>query len=276
MNTPAVERRQQAYAWAVELGLARELGECSGVYEQVHGRISARGIGCFSALAGILIGVPLAGTATGALRIVLISAVAAAFVGGIALTRVRPKMEKSDVVALFPGGIAQLTVKEAAPRVIPWQRLGHLYSSYVEPGDEGHTGELREVKVTSADGVEVAAGFGYGRRAIVHLRDRVEASVIALRLPAAISQYDGGAPVRFGHLSVSQQGIAWNDGAKHAPWETIRGFEVYPYQLAVFTGRLGGPGIRQAGVPDWCVAVALIREIAARRGIPEQGQRRRD
>lgn len=79
--------------------------------------------------------------------------------------------------------------------------------------------------------------------------------------------------MRFGSLAVSQRGIAWNDGAKHAAWERILGFEVHPYQLAVFTGRLGGPAISQAGVPDWCVAISLVREIAARRGIPERTSR---
>jgi hypothetical protein len=47
---------------------------------------------------------------------------------------------------------------------------------------------------------------------------------------------------------------------------------MWPYQLALTTGRLGGPVIPQAGVPDWCVVVELIREVAARRGIPERGR----
>lgn len=274
MNTPAVERRQQAYEWAVALGAAHDLGECRGVYEQVHGRISAKGCGCFSALAGILIGIPFAGTATGSLRIALICAVTVAVVGGVALTRVRPRMEKSDVVALFQRGIAQLTVKDVVPRLIPWQRLADFYVSYVAPGDEdGRTGDLRGVRVTSADGIEIAAGTGYGRRAIARLRDDMEQAVTALRLPSAIGQYDSGVPVLFGSLLVSQQGIAWNDGAKHAAWEKIRGFEVYPYQLAIFTGKLGGPAIPPADVPDWCVAIGLIREVAARRGIPERPHR---
>jgi len=74
--------------------------------------------------------------------------------------------------------------------------------------------------------------------------------------------------VSFGHLTVSQQGLGWNGGAKQATWGQIRWFEVGQYERAVITGKFGGPGIRQAGAPDWCVAVGLVREVAARRAIP--------
>lgn len=271
-KTAAVERREQAYAWAREFGAVGGLGDCRGVYEQVHGRISLRGCGTFLILAAVLIGTPLAGTATGSLRIAAISGLGVVVIGAIAMMRVTPTPEKADKLAVFDGGVVQLQVKEAVPRVIPWSRLGHLYVSYLDPADSEQSArwDLHQVWVTSLDGVEIAASTGYGHQAIVHLRDELERTVTALRLPVAIDQYDSGMPVSFGHLTVSQQGISWKNGGKHAAWADIRGFEVSPHELAIFTNWFGGPAIQPERAPDWCVAISLIREIASRHGITEK------
>jgi hypothetical protein len=166
-------------------------------------------------------------------------------------------------------------VADELPRAIAWHSLDRLYLRYLDPSKNDVRGsarwELREVRVTAMDSTEIAAGTGYGVRVLNAMRDRLDEVVTALRLPAAIQQCQSGVPVSFGHLSVSQEGIAWKDGAKKVAWENIRRFEVWPYQLAVVTGAVGGPRIMQAGVPDWCVAVGLIRNVAARRGIPEKG-----
>jgi len=269
------ERHRQAQAWARQVGVTHDLGGCLGVFQAVHGRISARGCGIFLILASVLIGIPFAGVATGSVQVALACGDAAVFGGAIVLARVPPAVEKADLIGVFAGGVAQLKVGDAAPLVIPWQRLGHLYVSYLDPSDsdQGHSWALQQVTMRAVDGSEITATTVYTAHGLARLRDLLEEKVVALRLPGAVAQFDSGATLSFGHLSLSQRGITWKDGAKHAAWERIRSFEVEPHEFAVFTGRLFGPRIPQAGVPDWCVAIALLREVAARRGIPEQGRR---
>jgi len=84
-----------------------------------------------------------------------------------------------------------------------------------------------------------------------------------MRLPGAIEQCDRGAPVQFGDLAVSQDGITW-DGGEYAAWRDIRSIRVLPHEIRIAGG---WKPISLDGVPDACVAVPLIQELAARQGV---------
>ena len=93
-----------------------------------------------------------------------------------------------------------------------------------------------------------------------------------MRLPAAIERYDNGAPVSFGRLSVSQDEIAWAGGSERTAWRDIRSVRVRPYQIELnASGWRTGQVIGLADVPDSCVAVQLIQEASARRGVRQKG-----
>jgi hypothetical protein len=277
------QRRLIACAWARELGTAQELGDCQGIYEYVYGRWSARGCGVFLIAVIVLMGALVLQLA-GAARVAAVAVVGLALVSAIGLTRVTPRLEKADFVAVFGGGLAQQKVREPGARVIPWQRLRHLYLYY--PGLSSDSSappwDLYELKVTSAEGAEITVGTGYHKlfdfanrhyANLDDLKQRLEQELISLKLPGAIAAYDSGMPVDFGHLSVSRQGITWDNGAGQAPWERIRWFEVWPHKIAIATDPPGrGTTVFVAGLPDSCLAVTLIREAAARHQIPERGQ----
>ena len=103
--------------------------------------------------------------------------------------------------------------------------------------------------------------------------DRDIGQVVAeMRLPAALAQYRSGTPVLFGGLSVSADGIAPAGGGARTPWRDIRSVRLAPYLIELQTrARVQDQRIGLDGVPDACVAILLIQELASQLGIRQKG-----
>jgi hypothetical protein len=255
-------------AWARDLGQARKLGTYRRSCRAAHGS-RRTGWGIFLIGLGLLPGLAFAGAAQAAARAAVLGAAGALVAAGAALIKSAPR-EKADWIFLYEGGIAQVIDGEAAPRVIPWRLLGHVLKEY-SAGTEDTEPSLSAVHVAGTDGTVITAGSGYGG-AVSQLERDVDEVTVAMRLPAAIERFGTGAPVSFGGLSVSQNEIAWDGGAERAAWHDIRSVRVRPYQIDLNAGAWKtGQVIGLADVPDSCVAVKLIQEAAARRGVRRKG-----
>jgi hypothetical protein len=226
-----------------------------------------KGWGIFLIGLGLLPGLAVAAAAPAQLRPAMFGVVGALIAVGAVLVKTAAR-EKVDWIFLYAGGIAQVITGQDTPRVVPWGLLGHVLKEY-SGGSEDTDPSLSAVHVVGVDGTVITAGSKYG---VGQLERDVDEVVFAMRLPAAVEQYQSGAPVLFGDLSVSQDGIAWVAGAKRAAWRDIRSVRVQPHQIelkasAWKTSQLIG----LAGVPDSCIAVLLIQEAAARLGVRHKG-----
>jgi hypothetical protein len=258
--------RSNIDAWARDFGQARGLGEYRNSCSAAH-RSTRTGWGIFLIGLGLLPGLAFASAAPAQLRPAIAGVAVALIALGAALIKTAPR-EKVDWIFQYAGGIAQVIDGEAVPRVVPWGLLGHVLKEYSDDPDETCPSPLA-VHVFAVDGTVITAGRKYGAGQLERYVDEV---VVAMRLPAAIEQYQSGAPVLFGDLSVSQDEIAWAGGAKRAAWRDIRSVRMQPYQIDI-NASAWKPGhkIWLNGVPDSCVAVLLIQEAAARAGIRQNG-----
>jgi hypothetical protein len=256
----------QVDAWARDLGQARELGTYRRSCRAAHGSLRT-GWGIFLIGLGLLPGLAVAAAAPAQLRAAVLGVVGALVAVGAVLVKTAAR-EKVDWIFLYAGGIAQAITGQDAPRVVSWGLLGHVLKEY-SGGSEDTDPSLSAVRVAGVDGTVITAGSKYGAG---QLERDVDEVVFAMRLQAAVERYQSGAPVLFGDLSVSQDGIAWAAGAKRAAWRDIRSVRVRPHQVelkasAWKTSQLIG----LAGVPDSCIAVLLIQEAAARLGVRHKG-----
>ena len=264
MNLP--RERLEINAWARDFGQARELGTYRNSCRAAHGSMRT-GWGIFLIGLGFLPGLAFVSAAPAQLRAAVAGVAGALIVLGVALIKTAPR-EKVDWIFQYAGGIAQVIEGEAVPRVVPWGLLGHVLKEYSD-GSADTDPSLLAVHVFGVDGTVITAGAKYGGG---RLERDVDGVVVAMRLPAAIERYQSGAPVLFGDLSVSQDEIAWADGAKRAAWRDIRSVRVQPYQIDLNASAWKtGQKICLDGVPDSCVAVLLIQEAAARAGIRQKG-----
>jgi hypothetical protein len=258
--------RSKIDAWARDFGQARGLGAYRNSCRAARGP-ERTGWGIFLIGLGLLPGLASATAAPAQLRPAA-AVVVVAMVGlGIALIKTAPR-EKVDWIFQYDGGIVQVIDGETMPRVIPWSLLSHVLEEYSYDPDDTYP-SLLTVRVLGVDGTVITADRKYG---VDQLGRYVDGVVVAMRLPAAIEQYQTGVPVLFGDLSVSQDEIVWAGGAKRAAWRDIRSVQVQPHQVDL-NASLWKPGqsIRLKGVPDSCVAVLLIQEAAARAGIRQKG-----
>ena len=254
-------------AWARDFGQARDLGAYRSSCREVH-RSSRPGCGGILIWLGLVLGAASPSAALGQrdLAVAVVVAVAAVALGA-ALIKTAPR-DKIDWIFSYTGGIVQVINGEAVPRVVPWGLLGHVLKEYSDDVDDTRP-SLLAVQVFGVDGTVITAARNYGPG---QLERYVDGVVVAMRLPAAIEQYQSGAPVLFGDLSVSQEEIVWAGGAKRAAWRDIRSVRVQPYQIDLNAGAWKADHrIWLNGVPDSCVAVLLIQEAAARAGIQQKG-----
>ena len=248
---------------ARDLGQAHELGEYRRSYGAVRQRMQV-GWGIILITFAVL-GVGSAAAAVqGEAKAVALGVAGALIAIGIVLIKTAPR-EKTDRVFLYAGGMAQIVAGAAAPRVVYWSRLGQVLTEFDATGDGEPT--LKTVRVAGSDGTVITVDDGY--HGIGQLGKGIGEAVAGLRLPAAIEQCDSGAPVLFGGLSVSRDGLAWGGGTQYAAWRDIRSAQVLPYEIKLRTNAL--KAIYLSGVPDACVAVALIQELAARHGVQLKG-----
>jgi hypothetical protein len=255
--------RWQIGVRARDLGQAHELGAYRRSYGAVrHG--GQAGWGIFLILCAVLGVVSAAAGVRGKAQAAVLGVAGVLIAVGVVLIKTAAR-DKVDWVFLYAGGMAQIIAGAAAPRVVSWSRLGHVLTEFDATG-EGDP-RLKTVRVAGRDGTVITVDDGYS--GIGQLGRDIGEVVAGLRLPAAIEQCDSGAPVLFGGLSVSRDGLAWGSGTEHAAWRDIRSVRVLPDQIRL------GPGawtaIDLSAVPDACVAVPLIQELAARHGVRLKG-----
>ncbi len=260
--------RWQVDSGARDLGQARELGVYRRSFRAARGS-PRTGWGLFLAGLGLLPGLAVAAAAPAQLRAAAFGVAGALIAVGAALVKTAPR-ETADWIFLYAGGVAQVIEGEAAPRVIPWSLLGHVRKEY--SGDSEDSGpRLSAVHVVGVDGTVITVGSAYGA-AIGQLERDVDGVAVAARLPAALQQCQSGAPVLFGGLSVSRDEIVWAGGARRAAWRDIGSVRVQPHEVELgVSGLKTAQVIALAGVPDSCVAVLLIQEVAARLGVRQKG-----
>jgi hypothetical protein len=259
--------RSKLDAWARDFGQARELGAYRDSCSTTH-RSDRPGWGILLIWLGLVLGVASPSAALGQRDLAVTGVVVVALIAlGVALIKTAPR-DKVDWIFSYAGGIVQVIEGEAAPRVVPWGLLGHVLKEYSDDSDDTRPG-LLAIHVFGADGTVITAGSKYNAG---RLERHVDEAVVAMRLAAAIEQYQSGVPVLFGGLSVSQDEIAWAGGAKRAAWRDIRSVRVQPYQIDLNASAWrAGHRIWLNGVPDSCVAVLLIQKAAAWAGISQKG-----
>lgn len=248
-------------AWARDFGQVHELGDYRGSYHVPHRR-KRREVGAVVFTFGVLLfaaaGAPGAPGAAGVVATCIASTLV---VLGVVLAKTAPR-RKVDWVFWYSGGLAQFVDGEPPPRVIHWHRLAHVVRWFAE-GTEGDPYPMG-ISVIGTDGTKIEVS---GRNLGFPRLDRGIGELVAgVRLPAAIEQCDCGVPVHFGDLTVSRDGIAWGDG-EYMPWRDIGSLRMAPHEIKITDRR---SPVSLAGVPDACVAIPLIQEMAARHGVKVQ------
>lgn len=261
-------------AQARDVGQAHKLGGHLGYFESANVGVRS-GLGVLLLLAGIFLpvygirslavpGGPLGLLAQAAM---ICAGVAAAAVGIALVATAGPR--HSDLIFVYDGGVAQIIRGGAALCIIPWGRFGHVVKEYYCDEDGGSY--VVKIRITGADGTVITADTGYGPE-LRQLERHIDEVVKAMRLRGAIEQCQSGVPVVFGRLSVSRDGIGWDGGARYAAWRDIRSIHVSPDSISLGTSaRKRLQRIAVDGIPDWCVAVPLIQDLAAQLAIPQQG-----
>jgi hypothetical protein len=243
--------------WARDFGHARELGEYRGSYQVLHrrGRWEA---GAVVFTLGVLLFA--AAGAPGAAGAVAIGSASALVALGVVLAISAPR-RKVDWVFWYSGGLVQFVDGESAPRVVHWHQLAHVvrWFSQLTEGDPYPVG----VSVTGTDGTEIEVNGG--NLGFPRLDRGISELVAGERLPMAIEQCVRGVPVHFGDLTVSRDGIAC--AGEYAPWRDIGSLRMAPHEIRIAGRR---EPLSLIGVPDACVAIPLIQEMAARHEVRVQ------
>jgi hypothetical protein len=261
--------RLQTDGPAQALGQASELGEYRRSYAFAY-RSARRGWGLLLAVVGLLPGLSIASAGAQRGYPVMFAVPATLVALGAVLVMTAPR-EKADRIHLYSGGIAQVTGSGQVPLVIHWSQLGQLWVEYPQDAESPPPSPVA-IRLSGGDGTVITVGPGYGPGTLRQLRDRLSRVVIEARLPAATRQASKGVPVHFGGLSVSQVGIAWGGGTSWAGWRDIRAIRVTPCRIELETA---APPARQqiwlSDVPDACVAVLLVQELAGTLGVQQKG-----
>jgi hypothetical protein len=285
---PGISRRrsQDIAAWAAHLGQAGELGQLLGCYQQ-RSASGLRGLGFVMVAVGVvpvgLLGladvagsaVPLSSRVGGLAW--LAAAAALISVGAVlALTR----RGTTDWIFAYEGGIVQDLESDREPRVIPWSLLGHTEKKQLRSSESNARDGVRmtvtgpgQTRITFDDGYDRVPGLGSGPE-LLGLEQYLDAVVVAMRLPDAIAAARRGAEVQFGPVTVSLDGLAWDDGRKRALWPDVKGvFLLPPLVVRITTGAWPRPDVDLDGVPDPAVAYLLIQEVMRLRGVNQYGHR---
>lgn len=261
--------------WANEIGLTHELGVHRRSYGGSYGP-STIGCGVFLGCGGVLFGLPAAIAQASQLPAagpLAFGVVAALIALGVVVVRMSPR-QKVDWIFLYTGGIVQVIEGEHRPRVIPWALFDHMskdFDTTPSDSDHPHAHTLKRCRAVGRDGSVIVADGKYGR-AVERLAAELDEMVVAVRLPQAIEQFTSGAPVHFGRLTVSHEGLWWDHGDKRFAWKDIRSLRLAPDRIEVDTGgwRMSRR-IDLTGMADPHVGLLLIQEMAPSLGVRLQG-----
>jgi hypothetical protein len=225
-------------------------------------------------LAGTFTGIGAFG-ATGALVSPYAAAGAALlFAAALAAARRWVWPPKVDWVFWYPGGLAQLTAREAAPRIVAWDRAASVTATVESSGESGLT-TVTACRVRGQDGAEVVVDAGYGPSTP---RDflREAARVLAPRLvPPLIRAYDSGEPVIFGATRIDLAGITSARGSGgqtvFTPWHDMRHIDgrlgdLVP-AVAIRTAARRARSVTLSGEPNGIFVFDVARHAAARNGV---------
>jgi hypothetical protein len=100
-----------------------------------------------------------------------------------------------------------------------------------------------------------------GIRRIKELGEMVQSETFTRLMPLAVAAYNGGQPLDFGKLTISQQGIG--NGKEIVPWAQVKGVQVNQGYVAVKReGKwLRWANVPVAGVPNFFIFMALVDQI---------------
>jgi hypothetical protein len=265
MDSPP-EKSWQVAAAARDLGLAHELGDYRHDYERRQGG-RQWGCGFLLAMAGVMIVLPGATALAGLARVADFVVAGSAVAIGVLLIRTA-RRQKIDRILVYDGGIAQVIDGEGEPRVIRWSELGPVRKWYTRT--ENSEPMLTSIEFSGTGGTSITAGSGgYGWSSLCRLEHDLDPVVLATRLPEATRRCQLGEPVAFGDLILSPDGLAWDRG--QVSWQDIRSIRLYPGEIELKIARRRRT-IELDAVPDSCVAVRLIQDLAARRNVPLRGE----
>jgi hypothetical protein len=187
--------------------------------------------------------------------------------------------------AVYSGGIAQLSRKEPAPRVLRWADV-ETVTITAKKDDEGDPKTEVESCLLTGAGTEITAGPGSDIFVTAPGREVAAAAHrnLAPRLvPPLIEECQSGAAITAGWLSVQQEGITLRRGSRCA-WSEITSMAV-TYDGAPPSAPITRIGVRTAGtsydqqlnlsgIPNGMFLADAIAHTAAGHGVEVKGYRR--
>jgi hypothetical protein len=182
----------------------------------------------------------------------------------------------------YSDGLAQIVGDEAEPRVTRWADVKdftvHLYESdEVAPRIDGF-------RVTTSLGTTLPGVRGQRhRRELRALVAEADRNLAPRLVPAMTEAYESGAPVSFGRVQVSKEGItlsAWPPPGALAPWSQVKSIHMThiaskygDYVHEIIVGRKGMPTeeIRVDGLANGIFLPLLLAHAAAGHGVMVTG-----
>ena len=145
---------------------------------------------------------------------------------------------------------------------------------------------LTDFRLTTYAGTTVGGLRGYRHRGEVRAVVAEAEQVLAPRLvPAMTEAYESGAPVSFGRVKVSQEGITvsgWTEPGEPIPWSQVKSIHLTyilrkdgDYVHEVIVGRKSGPTreVSVSGLANGIFLPRLLAYAAARQGVMVTGYR---
>lgn len=215
---------------------------------------------------------------TGALFV----ACCALFLAGLARSPVSTRLFR------YTGGLVQLVGDEPEPRVARWADVRDFTVDYFEADDAAP--RLSDFQLTTVTGTVLPGLRGFRFRPEARAVAAAAQRVLAPRLvPAMTEAYASGAPVSFGRVRVSREGITvsgWSPSDALIPWPEVKSIHMTyifekdgDYVHEVIVGSKGGRPTREiavSGLPNGIFLPRLIAFAAAREGIMLTGYRKDD
>jgi hypothetical protein len=281
-----VEDRERALLFGAEFGL--------GTLERVSRSRDFTKSAAWGGLLGIIVfvvGLPVVGGVDGGPNPLAAKVIVAAVAGGLfaaCCVLLGVGLARSAVktrLFRYSGGLAQLVADEPEPRVARWADVRDFTVHYFE-SDDGPP-RLTDFQLTTYAGTTLPGLRGYRHRREVRAVVAEAEQVLAPRLvPAMTEAYESGAPVSFGRVQVSQEGItvsAWTDPGDLVPWSQVKSIHLTyifgkdgDYVHEVIVGRNGMP-TREIGVSGLANGIFLPRLLAyaaGRQGVMVTGYRK--
>lgn len=219
-TTPPVAGVPAAVA---QLAAAQQLGNCSGVYQQLS-KFRSLGIGLGLLALGLLLcsgggwlgeTLNLAGFLGRAIALISLG-IFLGFLGMGVMFLSRAVHTRGEKVYLYTRGL--IVTSKSGPQVYRWDQIGGLRDRVVEQKVRNYRVPIHSYSIRRFDGQQAALADTIPR--MRELWSIITREVNAVLWPRVQSLYQQGKTISFGPLAISQQGIS--TGKERLPWDQVK------------------------------------------------------